>query len=68
MKELTKTFSVTVKFRHSEYIRGTTEYKDISASDAHVVAMRAEIKERIEKACRLTKGVLNSQPGTVSET
>lgn len=66
--ETTKTYSVTVTFRYSQYDAGTSTNKTITASDLHVAELREEIIERIEKACRLTKGTLNSQPGSVSET
>jgi len=60
-KTITKTYSVTVTYRYD-----TGE--DIADSDLNVSVLRGQIKDRIEKASRITKGSINAQPGTVSET
>ena len=57
---ITKTYSVTVTFRYD-----TGE--NIAASDLNVSELRTEIKERIERASRISKGNINAQPGTVTE-
>lgn len=60
-KTITKTYSVTATFRYD-----TGE--DITGSDLNVEVLRTEIKERIERAVRTSKGNINCQPGTVSES
>jgi len=60
-KEISKNYSVDVTF---SYDTG----EDITDADLNVEVLRAEIKERIEKAARISKGNINAQPGTVSET
>ena len=57
---ITKTYSVTVTFRYD-----TGE--NIADSDLNVSELRTEIKERIERAYRISKGNINAQPGTVTE-
>ena len=60
-KTITKTYSVTATFRYD-----TGE--DITDSDLNVEVLRTEIKERIERSVRTSKGNINAQPGTVSES
>lgn len=60
-KIITKTYSVTATFRYD-----TGE--DITDADLNVGVLRAEIKERIERVVRISKGNINCQPGSVSES
>ncbi len=60
-KTISKTYSVTVTYRYD-----TGE--DIADSDLNISVLRTKIKERIEGATRLSKGNINAQPGTVSES
>ena len=57
---ITKTYSVTVTFK---YEGGGA----ITDSDLNVSVLRGEIKKGVEEACRIQKGDINAQPGTVSE-
>ena len=56
----TKTYSVTVTYSNDD---GSA----ITDADLNVAVLRNEIKERIEKASRVGKGIINAQPGSVSE-
>jgi hypothetical protein len=56
-----KTYSVTVTYKLDD---GGT----IADSDLNPSALRAEIIKRIEQACRMSKGIVQSRPGTVTET
>lgn len=60
-QEFSKIYSVTVTFR---YDTGGT----ITDSDLNVSELRKEIKKNIEQASRISKGTINAQPGTVSES
>lgn len=60
-KTISKTYSVTVTFRYD-----TGE--DITDADLNVSILRTQIIERIEKAARISKGNINPQPGTVTES
>lgn len=60
-KTITKTYAVVVTFRYD-----TGE--DITDADLNIVPLRADIKKGIEEACRIQKGNINAQPGTVSES
>ena len=57
----TKNYSVNVTFKYDD---GGT----IADSDLNPSILRAEIIERIEKACRISKGILQARPGTVTES
>jgi len=59
--EFSKTYSVTVTFKMDD---GGA----IADSDLNPSILRALIIERIEKACRISKGILQARPGTVSES
>lgn len=58
---ITKTYSVTVTFK-------LDTGEAIADSDLNPSVLRTQIKQRIEKACRISKGIVNAQPGVVSET
>jgi len=57
----TKNYSVDVTFKLDD---GGT----IAEDDLNPEILRNEIIERIEKACRMSKGILQSRPGDVTET
>ena len=57
---ITKTYSVTVTFRNDDGSAITDE-------DLNVAVLREKIKERIEHASRISKGIINAQPAAVSE-
>lgn len=59
--EFSKTYSVTVTYKLDD---GGT----IADSDLNPSILREQIIERIEKACRISKGILQARPGTVTET
>lgn len=56
-----KTYSVTVTFSKKDE-------NTIDADDVQAAELRSEIQAGIERACRRTKGIYQSQPGTVTET
>lgn len=56
-----KTYSVTVTFK-------SDLAETITDSDVNPAALREKIIQRIEEACRISRGIINIQPGTVSET
>jgi hypothetical protein len=58
----TKTYQVTVTFTKD------STSPDLADTDIQAVELRAEIKKRIEEVSRRSKGVYQTQPGTVSET
>ena len=58
---ITKTYSVTVTFK---YEGGGS----ITDADLNVSVLREEIKKGVEEACRIQKGDINAQPGSVSES
>jgi len=58
--EFSKTYSVTVTYKYDD---GGT----IADSDLNPSILRAQIIERIERAARISKGILNARPGTVTE-
>jgi len=58
---ITKTYSVTVTFK---YEGGGS----ITDADLNVSVLRGEIKKGVEEACRIQKGDINAQPGSVSES
>ena len=64
-----KTFSIVVTFTKNNPVAGTDKMPSstITEDDIQSLELRAAIKEGIEKASRITKGVYNTQPGTVSE-
>lgn len=57
----TKNYSVDVVFKLDD---GGT----IADSDLNPGILREEIIKRIEQACRMSKGIVQSRPGTVTET
>lgn len=59
--EFTKVYQVSVTFKLDD---GGT----IADSDLNPSILREQIIERIEKACRISKGILQARPGTVSES
>jgi hypothetical protein len=59
--EFSKNYSVDVVFKLDD---GGT----IADSDLNPSILREEIIKRIEQACRMSKGILQSRPGTVTET
>ena len=58
---ITKTYSVTVTFK---YEGGGS----ITDADLNIVSLRADIKKGVKAACRIQKGSINVQPGTISES
>lgn len=57
----------------SKVYQVTVTYKlddggEIADSDLNPSILRTQIIERIEKACRISKGILQARPGTVTET
>lgn len=58
----TKTYSVTVTFKYE----GGGAIVD--SEENNIVPLRAQIRKGIEEACRIQKGDINAQPGTVSES
>ena len=56
-----KSYSVSVEFSKSDVT-------NIDENDIPSIELRAAIKEGIDKACRKTKGVYQTQPGTVNES
>jgi len=59
--EFSKNYSVDVTFKLDD--GGTIADDDLNPS-----ILRAEIIKRIEQACRMSKGIVQSRPGTVTET
>lgn len=59
--EFSKNYSVDVTFKLDD---GGT----IADSDLNPSILRAEIIKRIEQACRMSKGIVQARPGTVTET
>ena len=59
--EFSKNYSVDVVFKLDD---GGT----IADSDLNPSVLRAEIIKRIEQACRVSKGIVQARPGTVTET
>lgn len=59
--EFTKNYSVDVTFKLDD---GGT----IADTDLNPAILRAEIIKRITGACKVSKGILQSRPGTVTET
>lgn len=59
--EFSKTYSVTVTYSYDD--GGALADSDLNPS-----ILREQIIERIEKACRISKGILQARPGTVTET
>ena len=58
-----KTYQVTVTFTKDD-----GHNRNLTEDDIQAVELRTEIQAAIDKVCRRTKGVYNSQPGTVSES
>lgn len=56
-----KTYSVDVTFKRAD---GGA----IADSDIQSVQLRNEIKKAVDSVCRRTKGIFNTQPGSVSES
>lgn len=59
--EFTKNYSVDVTFKMDD--GGALADSDLNPS-----ILREQIIERIEKACRISKGILQARPGTITET
>lgn len=59
--EFSKTYSVTVTYKYDD--GGAIADDDLNPS-----VLRTQIIERIEKACRISKGILQARPGTVTES
>ena len=59
--EFTKNYSVDVVFKLDD--GGTIADDDLNPS-----ILRAEIIKRIEQACRMSKGIVQARPGTVTES
>jgi len=59
--EFTKNYSVDVVFKLDD---GGT----IADDDLNPGILREEIIKRIEQACRMSKGIVQSRPGDVTET
>lgn len=59
--EFSKTYSVNVTFKYDD--GGALADSDLNPS-----ILREQIIERIERACRISKGILQARPGTVTET
>jgi len=55
-----KTYSVVVTYSYDDGSAITDE-------DLNVAVLREKIKERIEHASRISKGIINAQPAAVSE-
>lgn len=60
--EFQKTYSITVTFTKDDY-----HNPDLTDEDIQAVELRNEIIKAIEHVCRRTKGVYNTQPGSVTE-
>lgn len=59
--EFSKTYSVTVTYKYDD--GGALADSDLNPS-----ILREQIIERIERAARISKGILNARPGSVSES
>jgi hypothetical protein len=59
--EFSKTYSVDVTFKLDD---GGT----IADDDLNPGVLREEIIKRIGEACRISKGILQARPGTVTES
>jgi len=59
--EFTKNYSVDVTFKYDD--GGALAEGDLNPS-----ILRELIIKRIEEACRVSKGILQSRPGTVTES
>ena len=59
--EFSKNYSVDVTFKLDD---GGT----IADSDLNPSILREEIIKRIEQACRMSKGIVQARPGTITET
>lgn len=57
----TKTYQVTCTF-------SMDDLSDLADSDLNPSILRELIIKRIEEACRISKGILQSRPGTVTES
>lgn len=59
--EFSKTYSVTVTYKYDD--GGTIVDSDLNPS-----ILRAEIIKRIGGAAKISKGILNARPGSVTES
>ena len=59
----TKIYSVTVTFTKDDY-----HSPDLTENDIQAEGLRTEIIKEIGQICKRSKGVYQSQPGTVTET
>ena len=57
----TKTYQVTCTF-------SMDDLSDLAEGDLNPSILRTLIIKRIEEACRISKGILQSRPGTVTES
>jgi hypothetical protein len=56
-----KTYQITCTFKMDDG-------SDLADSDLNPSILREQIQKRIEEACRISKGILQSRPSSVTET